>query len=152
MTDSAIDYPNLVDEALRGVARTVLTRVAEEGLPGEHHFYVSFKTDHPDVGLSPALRDVYPEEMTIVLQNQFWDLSVDDEGFEVMLRFDGQPQHLRIPWLALKSFVDPEAEFGLRFDSHQPELAGADEEDTAESRPRGSGEVVSLEDFRRRDD
>ena len=152
MTDSAIDYPNLVDEALRGVARTVLTRVAEEGLPGEHHFYVSFKTDHPDVGLSPELRDIYPEEMTIVLQNQFWDLSVDDEGFEVMLRFDGRPQHLRIPWLALKSFVDPEAEFGLRFDSHPLELAETDEQDVAESPARPSGDVVSLEDFRRRGD
>jgi hypothetical protein len=152
MTDSAIDYPKLVDEALRGVARFVLERVAETGLPGEHHFYVSFRTDHPDVGVPPALRDIYPEEMTIVLQNQFWDLSVDDEGFEVMLRFDGRPQHLRIPWLALKSFVDPEAEFGLRFDSYEPELARADEEDTGESRPQPSGDVVSLEDFRRRDD
>ena len=152
MTDSAIDYPNLVDEALRGVARSVLTRVVEEGLPGEHHFYISFETDHPDVGLSPALRDIYPEEMTIVLQNQFWDLSVDDEGFEVMLRFDGRPQHLRIPWLALKSFVDPEAEFGLRFDSHPLELAETDEQDVGESPAQPSGDVVSLEDFRRRGD
>ena len=152
MTSSGIDYPELVDEALRGVARTVLTRAAEEGLPGEHHFYITFKTDHPDLQMSPALYATYPDEMTIVLQNQYWDLFVDDEGFEVMLRFDGEPQHLRIPWLALRSFVDPEAEFGLRFDSNQPLPDGPVDEEDAGPRSKGSGDVVSLEEFRRRDD
>lgn len=152
MTAAEIDYPELVDEALRGVARSVLARVADEGLPGEHHFYVSFRTDHPGLQMSPILRDTYPEEMTIVLQNQFWDLLVDDEGFEVKLRFDGKPHHLKVPWQAMKSFVDPEAEFGLRFDSHRPGPEATAATDDADSEPQGPGDVVSLEEFRRRDD
>ena len=152
MTDSEIDYPGLVDEALRGVARSVMIRVADEGLPGDHHFYISFETDHPDLQMSPALREAHPEEMTIILQNQYWDLVVDEEGFEVMLRFDGEPQHLRVPWMALKSFVDPEAEFGLRFDAHQPEPAEIAEDESSEDRHQGSGDVISFEEFRNRDD
>ena len=152
MTTSEIDYPELVDEALRSVARSVLARVAEEGLPGDHHFYISFKTDHPDLRISPSLRDSYPEEMTLILQNQYWDLVVDDKGFEVMLRFDGEPQYLWVPWLALNSFVDPEAEFGLRFDAHEPGSATVAEDESTEDRQEGSGDVISLEEFRNRDD
>lgn len=152
MTDSGIDYPELVDEALRGVARGVLTRVAEEGLPGDHHFYISFMTDHPDLQMSPSLRDAHPDEMTIILQNQYWDLVVDEEGFEVMLRFGGEPQYLRVPWLALKSFVDPEAEFGLRFEAHEKAPAAVAEDEIPEDRQESSGDVISLEEFRNRDD
>lgn len=152
MTDSGIDYPELVDEALRGVARSVLTRVAEEGLPGDHHFYISFMTDHPDLQMSPSLRDAHPDEMTIILQNQYWDLVVDEEGFEVMLRFGGEPQYLRVPWLALKSFVDPEAEFGLRFEAHEKAPAAVAEDESPEDRQESSGDVISLEEFRNRDD
>ena len=152
MTDYEIDYPRLVDEALRDVARRVLARAAEEGLPGQHHFYISFHTDHPDLQLAPSLRASYPEEMTIILQNQYWDLAVDEEGFEVMLRFDGEPHHLRVPWMALKSFVDPEAEFGLRFDAHEAEPVDIAEDESPVDRPEGPGDVISLEEFRKRDD
>lgn len=152
MTDYEIDYPRLVDEALRDVARGVLARAAVDGLPGEHHFYISFRTDHPDLQMPPSLRASYPEEMTIILQNQFWDLAVDDEGFEVMLRFGGEPHHLRVPWMALKSFVDPEAEFGLRFDALEAEPVKTDEDESPEDHPEGPGDVISFEEFRRRDD
>ena len=152
MSATEIDYPELVDQALRSVARRVLGRVAEEGLPGAHHFYISFATDHPDLSISPALRAAYPEEMTIVLQNQFWDLEVDEQGFAVMLRFAGEPQYLRVPWQALRSFVDPEAEFGLRFDTHEPQPEQTVDSETAPDQQARSGDVVSFEDFRKRDD
>lgn len=146
MTSREIDYPELVDEALRSVARRVMARVAEEGLPGDHHFLITFHTDHPDLELPASLHDTYPEEMTIVLENQFWDLVVEDEAFAVSVRFGGDPQRLRIPWRAVKSFVDPAAEFGLRFES---QAAASDE---PEGLPDEPGEVVSLDEFRHRDD
>ena len=146
-----IDYPELVDEALRSVARGVLARVAEEGLPGDHHFLITFFTDHPDLELPPSLQSTYPEEMTIVLQNQFWDLVVEDEAFEVSVRFGGDSQRLRIPWGAVRSFVDPEAEFGLRFESHAPESDEPDPDDEPVDHPDEPGEVISLDEFRNRD-
>ena len=151
MTNGEIDYPELVNDALRGVAKRVLTQVAEEGLPGTHHFFITFDTNHPELLIPPALHDTYPEEMTIVLQNQFWDLVVEDDAFAVSLRFGGEPRRLRIPWAGLRSFVDPEAEFGLRFESGE---AIADAVDTQEEPPASSeqpGEVISLDDFRKRD-
>jgi hypothetical protein len=115
-----IDYQKLLQEALRealrGAVRKVLTRVAEDGLPGEHFFYIGFRIDHPGVSVPRFLRDQYPEEMTIVLQNQYWDLEVDEEGFSVTLTFNGSRQRLNIPFYALTAFADPSAEFGLRFD------------------------------------
>jgi hypothetical protein len=152
MSSSEIDYPELVDDALRGVARRILEQVAENGLPGEHHFYISFATDHAAVGMSPTLRDLYPQEITIVLQNQFWDLTVDEEGFGVMLRFDGRPEHLRVPWQALKSFVDPAAEFGLRFDSHDQQPERESSAEPAEELSGTPGDVISLDEFRKRAD
>jgi hypothetical protein len=154
MTHSEIDYPALVDEALRSVARRVLERVADQGLPGDHHFFITFDTNHPDLQIPPSLRDTHPAEMTIVLQNQFWDLVVEEDGFAVSLRFSGKPHRLRIPWQALRSFVDPEAEFGLRFESE--EASGEDgetpeDEAPTPSRPEVPAEVVSLDEFRRRD-
>ena len=154
MTYSEIDYPVLVDEALRSVARRVLTRVADEGLPGDHHFFITFDTNHPDLQMPPALHDTYPAEMTIVLQNQFWDLVVEDDGFAVSLRFNGEPQRLRIPWQAIRSFVDPEAEFGLRFGSEGAAEADGDVADagtTAAPSSAAPAEVVSLDEFRNRD-
>jgi len=151
MTSSEIDYPELVDEALRGVARMVLERVAQEGLPGEHHFVITFYTDHPELELPASLRATFPEEMTIILQNQFWDLVVEYEAFEVSLRFDGDPHHLRVPWRALKSFVDPGAEFGLRFESHAPESDEPDPYDEPVDLLDEPGEVISLDEFRNRD-
>jgi len=151
MTSHDIDYPDLVDEALRGVARMVLARVAEEGLPGDHHFFVTFSTHHPDLELSASLRDTYPDEMTIVLQNQFWDLVVEDEAFTVSVRFDGHSQRLRVPWRAIRSFVDPAAEFGLRFESHAAKSDEPDPHDGPVDLQDEPGEVISLDEFRNRD-
>lgn len=151
MMSGEIDYPELVNEALRSVARRVLDRVAEEGLPGDHHFLITFSTDHPDLELSPSLRETYPEEMTIVLQNQFWDLVVEDDAFAVSVRFGGEPQRLRIPWRAVKSFVDPAAEFGLRFDSPAPDSDEPNPDDESADLLDEPGEVVSLDEFRNRD-
>lgn len=115
-----IDYQKLLQEslreALRGAVRKILALVAEEGLPGEHFFYIGFRTDRPGVHIPRLLRDQYPEEMTVVLQNQFWDLDVDSESFSVTLAFGGSRQRLTIPFHALTAFADPSAEFGLRFD------------------------------------
>ena len=115
MTES-FDYPRLLQRALRSVVREVLTVTAADGLPGEHHFYLSLRTDRPDVRVPPFLRQRYSEEMTVVLQNQFWDLSVDDDGFGVTLRFDGMPARVEAPFDAVVAFFDPAAQFGLRFD------------------------------------
>jgi uncharacterized protein len=123
MAESEIDYGAMLQRALRSVVREVLTRTEREGLPGEHHFYVSLRTDHPDTQVPPFLRQRFPEEITVVLQHQFRDLVVDDQGFAVTLRFDGMPARLVVPWDAVVAFFDPTAEFGLRFD--MPALAGA---------------------------
>jgi hypothetical protein len=149
LTPEDIDYGELVDEALRGIVRRVLEEVAVDGLPGEHHFFIGFRTDAPGVEIPPSLRATYPAEMTIVLQHQFWDLVVDDEAFAVTLRFDARESRLRVPWQALYSFVDPAAEFGLRFGSEPVAETGSEDEDS--DRGAGTGDVVSLDDFRRHD-
>jgi hypothetical protein len=110
-----IRYDILAQEALRGVVRTVLTDAAENGLPGEHHFYISFDTCADGVRLSPRMLAEYPKEMTIVLQHQFWDLMVTEEGFEVGMSFGGIPERVVVPFAAIKGFHDPSVEFGLRF-------------------------------------
>jgi uncharacterized protein len=117
MSVDYIRYDILTQEALRGVVRTVLTDAAKNGLPGEHHFYVSFDTRAEGVKLSPRLAAQYPEEMTIVLQHQFWDLVVAEQGFEVGLSFNGIPERLIVPYSALKGFVDPSVQFGLQFET-----------------------------------
>ncbi|HEV8240839.1 MAG TPA: ClpXP protease specificity-enhancing factor SspB [Thermoanaerobaculia bacterium] len=123
MAESEIDYGALLQRALRSVVRVVLERTVCEGLPGEHHFYLSLRTDHPGTQVPPFLRQRFPEEITVVLQHQFRDLTVDDDGFAVTLRFDGMPARLVVPWDAVVAFFDPTAEFGLRFD--MPALSGA---------------------------
>jgi uncharacterized protein len=110
-----IRYDILAQEALRGVVRTVLADAAKNGLPGEHHFYISFDTHADGVRLSPRMLVEYPEEMTIVLQHQFWDLVVTEEGFEVGMSFGGIPERVAVPFAAIKAFLDPSVEFGLRF-------------------------------------
>ncbi len=145
-----IAYGRLMHRAMRGLIQTVLLDVADRGLPGEHHFFVSFDTRHPDVDIAPWLRDRYPEEMTIVIQNWFDGLSVDDEGFSITLNFGDSPEPLRIPFDAILTFVDPSVEFGLRFetqDSDDPE----DEppEDDGPEEDHHDAEVVSLDTFRR---
>ena len=113
-----IRYDLLTQQALRAVVRRVLADVAKNGsLPGEHHFYVTFDTRAPGVKLSPRLREQYPEEMTIVLQHQFWDLTVTEGHFEVGLSFDGVPEKLHVPLDAVKGFFDPSVQFGLQFEN-----------------------------------
>ena len=120
-----IDYQALAQDAMRGIVRTVLTRVAKAGLPGEHHFYIAFKTDAPGVVLSKRLREKYPEEMTVVLQHRFWDLVVADDRFEVKLTFDSIPERLVVPFAAIKVFFDPSVPYGLQFDEMEAESEGA---------------------------
>ena len=115
MTTDHIRYDILAQNALRGVVRSVMADAAKKGLLGEHHFKISFETTAPGVRLSPRLRDQYPQEMTIVLQHQFWDLEVTDDAFEVGLSFSGIPERLRVPFDAITGFFDPSVEFGLQF-------------------------------------
>jgi uncharacterized protein len=120
--DRTIDYEALAQDAMRGLVRTVLTKAAKVGLPGEHHFYISFDTLAPGAFISKRLREKYPDEMTIVLQHRFWDLAVTDERFEVKLTFDGIPERLVVPFNAIKVFFDPSVRFSLQFEG--PEAAG----------------------------
>lgn len=116
MAEDHIRYDILAQEALRGVVRKVLSEVEKSGLVGEHHFFISFDTGAPGVRISQTLHEQYPNEMTIVLQNQFWDLKVSDSFFEVGLSFDGQAENLCIPFSAIKGFFDPSVQFGLQFE------------------------------------
>ncbi|MEL6746776.1 MAG: ClpXP protease specificity-enhancing factor SspB [Pseudomonadota bacterium] len=116
MPESVIDYDRLAQEALRSVVRTVLQRVEQEGLPGEHHFYIAFDTRTEGVALSKRLREQYPEEMTIVLQHRFWGLIVSSERFEVKLTFNNVPERLVVPYAAIKVFFDPSVPYGLQFE------------------------------------
>ena len=133
MSTDLIRYDLLVQEALKGVVRRVLTDAAREGLPGEHHFYVSFRTDHAGVRLSQRLREKYPQDMTIVLQHQFESLTVNDQAFEVGLSFSGIAERLRVPFDALTGFFDPSVQFGLKFETSEAATA----EDEAEGEPAG---------------
>ncbi|MEK6747351.1 MAG: ClpXP protease specificity-enhancing factor SspB [Pseudomonadota bacterium] len=115
MTKDQINYPLLIDQAMRGVVRDVLRLVQSTGLPGNHHFYVSYSTLHPGVRMSEQLRAKYPKEITIVIQHQFWDFKVEDQQFHVTLSFGGVPEKLTIPFAALTAFADPSIKFGLQF-------------------------------------
>ena len=128
-----IRYDLLTQKALRGVVRSVLADAVKKGLPGEHHFYISFDTQADGVKLSQRLRAQYPQEMTIILQHQFWDLAVDDDGFEVGLSFGGVPERLGVPFDAIKSFFDPSVQFGLQFEEI---VEGQENAPAAEAGPR----------------
>lgn len=137
-----IRYDLLVQDALRSVVRKVLADTAKDGLPGEHHFYISFRTDYPGVRLSNRLREKYPQEMTIVLQHQFWDLGVTEHAFEIGLSFSGIPERLLIPYDALTGFFDPSVQFGLKFETQD------DDEEIAEppaAQPPARGDSTPLE-------
>ena len=134
--EPTIDYDTLMQDAMRGVVRTVLTQAAKAGLPGEHHFYVSFDTGASGVMLSKRLKDKYPREMTIVLQHRFWDLSVGDDGFEVKLTFDGIPERLVVPFSAIRVFFDPSVRYGLQFEDPNAEPEGGE---AGETRPQRFG-------------
>lgn len=116
MAADLIRYDLLAQDALRGVVRKVLSDVAARGLPGEHHFFISFDTRGDGVKMSDRLRAKYPEELTIVLQHQFWDLVVHDDHFEVGVSFNGIPERLTVPFAAIKGFFDPSVQFGLQFE------------------------------------
>jgi uncharacterized protein len=119
MGEDGLRYDAMVESALRGVVRRALSYAAERGLPGDHHFYVSFHTNHPGVDIPAQLRARYPNEMTIVLQHQFWGLDVGEEAFGVTLSFSDVPERLTIPFSAISAFADPSVRFGLQFDSNQ---------------------------------
>lgn len=155
-TESLLPYAYWTEEALRAVVQEALAHTAEHGLPGDHHFYLTFRTDHPGVVMPGHLKARYPQEMTIVLQHRFWDLKVDRAAgtFTVGLSFGGVPSMLTVPFAALTAFADPHIRFGLRFQgpplgtAEQPAEAEPEpaEEKTAEAAPQ----VVSLDAFRRR--
>ena len=127
MTVDYIRYDILTQDAMRSVVRTVLVDAATKGLPGEHHFFVSFDTRAEGVGLSPRLKAQYPKEMTIVLQHQFWDMVVTDERFEVGLSFSGIAERLIVPFRAITAFADPSVQFGLQFASAVDEDEASEE-------------------------
>jgi uncharacterized protein len=131
MTKATLRYDKLIEDALRGVVSTVLRDVASNGLPGHHHFFVSFRTHHPGVAIGDELRARYPEDMTIVLQHQFWDLDVDENGFAVTLSFNKVPQRLVVPFAAVTAFADPSVKFGLQFQPKDTE-GGAKEANVTE--------------------
>jgi hypothetical protein len=165
MPRSDLDYPKLVERALRRVARDALAMAAEHGLPGRHHFYITFRTDHPGVVIPDTLRARYPSEMTIVLQFEFWELEVREDGFGVTLSFADLPQRLEVPFDAISVFADPSVEFGLQFSvaglpkvpstiGREAALVALAEVPAAgskeDARPTDGAEVVALDLFRKR--
>ena len=150
-----IDYGNLMHNAMRSLIQDVLTEVKNNGLPGEHHFFITFDTNHAGVEMAPWLKDRYPTEITVVMQHWYDDLEVKDDGFSVTLNFGDTPEHLVIPYEAILTFVDPSVEFGLRFETNE------EDEDTDEQKPtvskesnkdntkKETGQVVSLDNFRK---
>ena len=164
MADS-IDYGNLMHTAMRGLIKTVLLDVKDHGLPGEHHFFITFDTTHPDVQIADWLRERYPAEMTVVVQHWFDNLDIRDDGFSITLNFGDAPEPLNIPFDALRTFVDPSVEFGLRFeadedDEDEPALHSVDQEAPEtepveimlvdeEDAPKKDAEIVSLDAFRK---
>jgi uncharacterized protein len=167
MATDHIRYDVLARDALRGVLRQVLTDAAEHGLPGDHHFFITFVSTADGVKLSPRLLAQYPEEMTIILQHQFWDLVVLDDRFEVGLSFGGVPERLVVPFSAIKSFFDPSVQFGLQFETSDAAADAAPAEKTAAppaaslpaptevpreepAKPTEGAEVVRLDRFRKK--
>ncbi len=155
--ESLLPYEAWTEEALRHVVIDALTYVAANGLPGEHHFFISFRTDRPGVVIPPRLLAQYPQEMTIVLQHQFWDLKVDGGIFSVGLSFGGIPSTLTVPFSAVTGFADPHVQFGLRFRplgeeaaNDQPAGLLAAPPDEPQPAPSTEPQVVSLDAFRKR--
>jgi uncharacterized protein len=150
MTGS-IDYGNLMHRAMRGLIYEVLKRVERDGLPGDHHFFITFDTRHPDARLADWLRDRYPQDMVVVMQHWFDGLKVTEQGFAVTLNFGEQPEPMYIPFDAIRTFVDPSVEFGLRFETHDSEDEDDDAEDDDDNAPpvQQAAEVVSLDKWRK---
>lgn len=176
MQHETIDYPGMIDTAMRHVVRDALTHVDKFGLPGEHHFFISFQTNYPGVSISPQLKARYPEEITIVVQHQFWDLKITDKQFSIMLSFNNIPEKLVVPFDALTAFADPSIKFGLQFHgkravtsandkdetvscpatgrvaNEKPSMAAFEEEPPTEEKSGAANDekVISLEAFRKR--
>lgn len=160
MTDTAIQYDAMVQMALLSVVRDVLKKTIAEGLPGDHHFYITFNTTHPQVKIPPYLKERYAEEMTIVIQNQYSNLVVDDTHFEISLSFNGKLEHLSIPFSALQGFFDPSVDFGLHFhagdddkDENLPTIVEETAPPASSSQPESEeniGNVVTLDKFRKK--
>lgn len=162
MPQDLFEYDKMIEHALRGVVRDALTRVSRDGLPGDHHFYIGFATREPGVELPASLQARFPEEMTIVIQHQFWDLKVENDLFSVVLSFQRQPERLVIPFAAIKSFADPSVNFALEFaapatvpaaepDAEAPALPAPLAAPPADpKKERTTGEVVALDAFRKR--
>lgn len=147
----SIDYGNLMHRAMRGLIQTVLKDVAANGLPGNHHFFITFDTKADGVEIADWLRSRYPDEMTVVIQHWFENLTVTDDGFSVTLNFGNAPEPLVIPFDAVRTFVDPSVEFGLRFETHEDEDEddGEDDPDDDPPSPPHEAEVVRLDKFRK---
>ncbi len=178
MTQETIDYPGMIDHAMRDVVRQALIHIERYGLPGEHHFFISFQTNYPGVTISPQLKARYPQEITIVIQHQYWDLKIAQDHFSLMLSFNNIPEKLVVPFDALTAFADPSIKFGLQFHGkkfaahpvpksgaeekvacpatgktggEKPPMASFEEEASKEdSAPANDAKVVSLESFRKR--
>ena len=147
-----IDYGNLMHRAMRGLIQTVLSDVAKGGLPGDHHFFITFDTGVSDVKMAKWLHDRYPDEMTLVLQHWFEDLTVTDDGFSVTLNFGNNPENIAVPFDAVRTFVDPSVEFGLRFETHPSDDEDEDdapEDDPPPPPPKGEAQIVRLDKFRK---
>lgn len=150
MTPTELNYGRMMQRALRGVMAEALGTVAEQGLPGDHHFYITIDTGHPATDLPDWLREEYPEQITIVLQFEFSDLVVTKDGFSVRMSFADRPAAIFAPFDAVLTFVDPSVEFGLKFDATEVDRDDPpDPENEAPDGPDEGGEVVSLDQFRK---
>ena len=153
MSEDTIPYELLAQEAMRGVIRLALLKATEpDGLPGNHHFFISFITQHPGVEIPDRLVDEYPEEMTIIIKRHFWDLDVRQDGFSVSLSFNNLHEHIQVSYAAVTRFIDPEAPFALQFPSPERPTPSVSigETSTLEDGFEGSADVVSLDAFRKR--
>lgn len=175
MSEASLPYQEWIDRALRDVIKQALKHAAQHGFPGQHHFYITFRTGDEGVQVAPQLRAQHPNEMTIVLQHQYWDLFVDEQLFSVTLKFGGRPQRVTVPFDAMTAFADPAVNFALQFKSgppaggqaaasgdSEPSVAGdraagsaeappqPEETTKAESDDRASGEVITLDTFRKK--
>lgn len=165
MTNDLMNYEEMVRDAYRVIVRKILTRVSKNGLPGDHHFYIAFRPSAPGVDIPDFLRARYPDEMTIVIQHDFWGLKVDEDRFEINLNFDRRPTRLIIPFEALTGFLDPSVQFGVRFQADDAsdgpvdgsfdkpaspsEGASAPQSDEHETADDDEGKVIALDSFRK---
>ena len=156
-------YDKMVERALRGVVREALARTSASGLPGTHHFYITFQTKHPGTKIPDTLASQYPEDMTIVLEHQFWDLEVEESHFAVTLSFQSRPERLVVPFEAITAFTDPSCKFGLQFQANEAGATGTSAAETpvkpakpeakkepADEKAPKTGEVVALDAFRKK--